>query len=370
MARYHAPKVAPDEGAVITDTLESIAREGARAMLERMLAEEVDEFLGRPRYAPGGRRTGYRNGYGRKREVGIGTWSVPVRAPRVSHVPPGSEPFASTILPRRRYLSAETQRLFARLYLEGLSSGDFEPAFRQLMGESATLSWNVSDATSVNIDKDIGTVSATGSVVVTPDETTTYMLTATGGGSTVTANVTVTVTDTQQQSVDVVTLTADDEMSGYIRSSGVERTIGIFVGDDDANRDIQGMLTFTISDIPDDAVITRVTLDLSTYDIPYDVPFPEMGCLRAYVHEYSSINDQYFAGDATDPIGELCVLADLDMPPACPDFCDALQDELGESRFQFRLQFSDSTSDWDETRDMLHWERENLPTLIVEYYSD
>jgi hypothetical protein len=52
MARCHAPKLAPDEGAVITDTLESVAREGARAMLERALAEEVDEFLGRPRYAP------------------------------------------------------------------------------------------------------------------------------------------------------------------------------------------------------------------------------------------------------------------------------------------------------------------------------
>jgi hypothetical protein len=45
-------------GTVITDTLESIAREGARAMLERMLTEEVDTFLGRPRYAPGGRATG------------------------------------------------------------------------------------------------------------------------------------------------------------------------------------------------------------------------------------------------------------------------------------------------------------------------
>ena len=140
MARYHAPQAAPEAGAVIIDTLESIAREGARAMLARMLAEEVDEFLGRPRYAPGGRSSGYRNGYGREREVGIGTWSVPVRAPRVSDLPAGSGPFESAILPRRRYLSAETQALFARLYLEGLSSGDFEPAFRQLMGEQATLS--------------------------------------------------------------------------------------------------------------------------------------------------------------------------------------------------------------------------------------
>jgi transposase-like protein len=140
MARYHAPQAAPEAGAVITDTLESIAREGARAMLERMLAEEVDAFLGRPRYAKGGPATGYRNGYGREREVGIGTWSVPVRAPRVSDPPEGSEPFSSAILPKRRYLSTETQRLFARLYLEGLSSGDFEPAMRELMGEAATLS--------------------------------------------------------------------------------------------------------------------------------------------------------------------------------------------------------------------------------------
>ena len=72
MARYHAPQPTLEAGAVITDTLESIAREGARRMLERMLEEEVDAFLGRPRYAPGGRRTGYRNGYGREREVGIG----------------------------------------------------------------------------------------------------------------------------------------------------------------------------------------------------------------------------------------------------------------------------------------------------------
>ncbi len=143
MARYHATRTtqpAPDAGAVVRDTLESIAREGARAMLARILEEEVDAFLGRPRYAPGGCRTGYRNGYAREREVGIGTWSVPVRAPRVSDLPEGSAPFESAVLHKRRYLSTETQRHFARLYLEGLSSGDFEPAMRELMGDAATLS--------------------------------------------------------------------------------------------------------------------------------------------------------------------------------------------------------------------------------------
>ena len=127
--------------AIVNQTLEELAQEGARRMLERALAVEVDEFLGRPRYE---RRLlaehGYRNGYGRPRAVAIGTWPVEVRAPRVRDVPEDAEPFHSAILPRRRMLSAETQRLFARLYLEGLSSGDFEPAFRELLGETAPLS--------------------------------------------------------------------------------------------------------------------------------------------------------------------------------------------------------------------------------------
>jgi hypothetical protein len=107
MARYHVTKPAP----------------GARRLLADALAAEVDAILERPRYAPGGRDTVYRNGYGRTREIGIESWSVEVRPPRVSDLPEGSTPFTSAILPGRRYLSTETQRLFARLYVEGLSLG-------------------------------------------------------------------------------------------------------------------------------------------------------------------------------------------------------------------------------------------------------
>ncbi len=48
--------------------------------------------------------------------------------------------FESKVLPKRKRLSLETQKLFVRLYLEGLSTGDFEPVFRQLLGETAPLS--------------------------------------------------------------------------------------------------------------------------------------------------------------------------------------------------------------------------------------
>lgn len=143
VADYHVEDVVGAKVAgTIVDALDQVAREGARSMLQRALEVEVDEFLGRERYQRGREFRGYRNGYRQARTVGIGTWAVPVRTPRVSDTPAGSAGFESKVLPKRTRLSLETQKLFARLYLEGLSSGDFEPVFRQLLGESAPLSSN------------------------------------------------------------------------------------------------------------------------------------------------------------------------------------------------------------------------------------
>ena len=47
------------------------------------------------------------------------------------------------------------------------------------LGEKSTLSWNVDNCTKVEIDGGIGLVSPTGSIGVSPLETTTYTLTAT-----------------------------------------------------------------------------------------------------------------------------------------------------------------------------------------------
>jgi hypothetical protein len=47
------------------------------------------------------------------------------------------------------------------------------------LGVKSTLSWEVTDATKVEIDVGIGLVSGTGSIEVSPSETTTYTLTAT-----------------------------------------------------------------------------------------------------------------------------------------------------------------------------------------------
>lgn len=67
-------------------------------------------------------------------------------------------------------------------------------------GQSSTLSWSVSGATSVSIDFGIGDVSKVTSKSVSPVQTTTYTLTASSAAGSTTARVTVTVaapTDTQ-----------------------------------------------------------------------------------------------------------------------------------------------------------------------------
>lgn len=230
-------------------------------------------------------------------------------------------------------------------------------------GDSVTLSWNVSNATSVSIDRGVGTVPPIGSTVVAPNETTTYKLTATGSGATVNASVTITV----QQSVRRVTLTADSELSGFVRWSGIYTMGGVYVGDDSSDRGIQGFVTFNISCIPDDAVITRVSLDLSGYETPYDSPFSGLGCLSAYVHSYITLYGQYWTKDVTLPIAEWCDYDDLHSPIESTRFRNALQQRVGQNRFQFRLQFAERMTDGDDTNDLLYWPERNLPRMTIEY---
>jgi len=64
-------------------------------------------------------------------------------------------------------------------------------------GESSTLSWTTENADTVTIDQGIGTVAASGYLQVTPQQTTTYTITADGDGGTATDSVTITVNTPQ-----------------------------------------------------------------------------------------------------------------------------------------------------------------------------
>lgn len=142
--REDATGSAPGITRLVTDELERLAREGARRMIAAMLDVEVTDFLQRARYERTGESRGYRNGYAPARTIGVGLGAIPVRVPRVSDVPSevAADGFQSQIVRRYQRLSEATQHLLTRLYLEGLSSGDFEPVFRTLLGETAPLSPN------------------------------------------------------------------------------------------------------------------------------------------------------------------------------------------------------------------------------------
>jgi transposase-like protein len=109
-------------------------------MLHAALSAEVDEFLGRSRYQRGDDFRGYRNGHLPARTVGVGMGAVEIRQPRVRDLPDGVEPFRSEVVGRWERRSRTQGRLLARLYLEGLATGDFEPVFRELVGATAALS--------------------------------------------------------------------------------------------------------------------------------------------------------------------------------------------------------------------------------------
>lgn len=119
-------------------TLEAFIRAQVQTCLQRVLEEEVDELLGRARHE---RRTvdavGYRNGYGKPRQVALLNGTITVRRPRVRGL---DARFESRILPLFQRRTPDVATLLPELYLHGLSSGDFTLALRGLLGDGAPLS--------------------------------------------------------------------------------------------------------------------------------------------------------------------------------------------------------------------------------------
>lgn len=136
MSTYQTPN--PVDKSAVADVLEQLARDGARRLLALALEAEVTEYLGRRRYERAtGARLGYRNGFHRPRKVVVGFGPVDVRVPRVRET---EEPFESRIVRNYQRSSSTVKEMIPALYLHGLATGDFEPAFRGLLGESAPLS--------------------------------------------------------------------------------------------------------------------------------------------------------------------------------------------------------------------------------------
>jgi hypothetical protein len=240
-------------------------------------------------------------------------------------------------------------------------------------GSSSTLIWDVSGATTVSIDPEVGNVSLSGNRVILPAATTTYTLTATGAGGTVTATTKVIVSP--EAGTNVVLYPIDVE-SGHVRQDGQVGT-EIIVGATSWLVAIQGFLSYDISMIPKDATIKSVSLDL-THGVVFGTPFETMGQLFVCNQVYGTLSsNDYIVGPPTlamysassmpaSPIGSSAMVA-------------AVQEQLdnGSSRFQIRLQFQNTPfqstfpQQWSEswktnpTNDIEFSEAK--PVLVIEF---
>jgi len=127
--------------------LDELAREGARKMLAAALQAEVAAYIEAhtDQVDEEGHRLVVRNGYHEPREVTTAAGAVAVRQPRlndkrVDPVTGERRRFASAILSAWCRKSPGMAEVLPLLYLHGLSTCDFVPAF-ELKGISRTVSF-------------------------------------------------------------------------------------------------------------------------------------------------------------------------------------------------------------------------------------
>lgn len=122
------------------ETLETYARGEIQQFVQRLLEEEVEALLGRrksERRAATAAPPGYRNGFGKPRQLALASGTITVHRPRARDL---EARFVSRVLPLFHRRTAAVGALLPELYLHGLALGDFELALRGLLGEGAPLS--------------------------------------------------------------------------------------------------------------------------------------------------------------------------------------------------------------------------------------
>jgi len=236
------------------------------------------------------------------------------------------------------------------------------------LGDTVTLSWEVAGADEVRIEPDIGSVSQVGIIDISPEETTEYILTATKGSQTKHNSTEVTVLEPDSYSETLAVVESNtSSIFGDTPPALWPPGMGISVGDFSTDITVQGFVTFDISDIPSDAIITSVQVDFSSYATG-GTPFADLGCLRVYPQNYGTLKAGDFYTDyATGSILRYCSEAEI-MPHESESVRDALQDRVGHSRFQVRFQFNEEDTDNNGDQDYIHWDNNEL-ILHIEYES-
>ena len=122
----------------VQQTLDELARQGARRMIAEALDMEVEEYIAKMRHLRDeqGHALVVRNGKGQERNVTLGAGAIGLQAPRVNDQRPAYR-FSSRILPPYMRRSPRLEEALPILYLRGLSTGDFSEALPVLLGPEA-----------------------------------------------------------------------------------------------------------------------------------------------------------------------------------------------------------------------------------------
>lgn len=204
-------------------------------------------------------------------------------------------------------------------------------------GNVSTLTWNVSGAKTVSIEPGIGNVAASGSRVISPTKTTTYMLIASNDAGAVSTTVQVVVISaTQLRRVELYSIVNEE---GQVRQDGY---VGEEpqVGDMKNGMSMQAFLSFDVSMIPEGATIKAAYLDLTASSV-FGEPFRNLGLLHVYECQYSILRSKDFVVGPAGIAPLYSFKFFTDEPVTSSLLVSAIQERVkeGSQRFQLRFQF-------------------------------
>jgi hypothetical protein len=165
-----------------------------------------------------------------------------------------------------------------------------------------------------------------------------------------------TATNTLPPAIAQAVLTSIGGESGQVRSDGTILNPPN-TGDLDSNAVAEAFVSFNMTSIPAGATITKVVVDFSSYDTlgnPWSLG--NDGCLRAYVQNYGTLDaGDYFAGDPLSAVTRWCGAAELSSVFEDAGMKSAVQNAVGSSRLQLRIQFRMPTTNNNGVADMVRF---------------
>ncbi len=140
--------------------------------------------------------------------------------------------------------------------------------------------------------------------------------------------------------------------SGLVTSGGAINTLTVAAGDSMSNQGVEAFLSFNMTGVPAGATIQTASLTLIGGGQVRNNPFGGLGCMRAYVDNYGTVDPSDFVPPgAGGAFANWCNASSVTSPYSGNNLIAAIQGRVGTSRFRFRLQFKDTLTDGNGTID-------------------